>query len=714
MKRLIIIIYLLVLTFSSSKAGEGMWIPSQLDSFIVNHMKSLGSKLSAEQIYSTTNPSLKDAVVWFGRGCTGEVISNKGLILTNYHCGYGQIQSHSTVSSDLLKNGFWSKDQNEELHCPGLKITFIKSIENVTDLVVKELSSISDFQLRSEKIKLVGDSIASARVKGTGYKGTVKSYFHDNEFYLIIMEEYSDIRLVGAPPSSIGKFGGDTDNWVWPRHTGDFALFRIYADKNNEPAEYSNENVPYKPRHSFPISLKGISENDFTMVYGFPARTYQYISSGDVMMRELNSNPAKVEIRRKKLQIIDEAMSANDTIRIMYASKQQRIANAYKKWQGEILGTKRVNTIGRKKKEEAQFENWATSMNDTNYIGITNKLNTLYAKLTPYVVTRDYIREALWGIETLKFIKSYFQLEDQVLNKKSDPKKLKSEKSKLVSKAYGHFKNLRLDIDEKLFISMMQHSMDSLDPNFRPTFFKDMMEDESIQELSKKAFASSIFTDPARFNESISKLSYRSARMNQADPLYKIAKSIDEFEKQKILPVKSDLDTEAKKLMHSYMKGLLEMPNEKILYPDANSTLRVSYGKVNGFEPKDGLAYKYYTTLSGVVEKEDPGNSEFEVDEKLKKLYSDKDFGMYGNEFMYVGFIASNHTTGGNSGSPVINANGELIGTNFDRVWEGTMSDIEFDPVRCRNIIVDIRYTLFIIDKFAGCSRLIDEMKIVK
>jgi Peptidase S46 len=707
------ILLLMALPFSGM-AGEGMWIPSGLEAVILNQMKEMGSELTADDIYSTKNPSLKDGVIWFGRGCTGEVISDQGLILTNYHCGYGQIQSHSTVENDYLKNGFWSYTPEEELPCKGLTVSFVVSIKNVTDKILSGISS-NNTETGKSTIELRSDSLVKAATAGTHYKGSVKSYFYGNHYYLILMEEFTDIRLVGAPPSSIGKFGGDTDNWVWPRHTGDFSLFRIYANADNKPASYDADNVPYKPRFSFPISLKGINENDFTMVYGFPGRTVQYIPSGAVTMMETKSNPTRVEIRRRKLEIIDKAISSNDTIRLLYASKQQRIANAFKKWQGEMLGTERVNTIGRKVAEEKAFEQWASKNNKQEYKDITQKLNVLYEVLTPYELAYDYTREAIWGVDALRFIKSYFKLEKLALDKKTDSKLMKTEKGVFLNKVSGHFKNYRVELDKAMFTSMMMYSNENMDSSFRPSFFDELLQDGDAKDRAAELFANSVFVDQEKLTDAITNLNYKNAKLLKKDPLYQIAISTYEFDKNQLNPLKFAIKDSIAKLMHVYMKGLLEMNADMQLYPDANSTLRVSFGKVEGFEPKDGLEYKHYTTLAGVIEKEDPLSDEFVVEGKLKQLWKAKDFGQYSvNDTLYVGFIASNHTAGGNSGSPVVNSKGELIGTNFDRVWEGTMSDIEFDPDRCRNISVDIRYTLFIIDKFAGCKRLINEMNIVR
>jgi hypothetical protein len=696
-------------------AGGGMWIPSMIDSAIMSKMKTLGSELTADMIFNEDNISLNDGIVWFGKGCTGEVISDQGLILTNYHCGYSQVSSHSSVEKDLLKNGFWSDDFDEELPCPGLSVSFITSIEDVTGIILAGIDEHTGELERAMVISARSDSLVNARTTDNGLKGDVKPYFYGNMFCLILLEEFNDVRLVGAPPSSIGKFGGDTDNWIWPRHTGDFALFRIYADSLNEPSGYHPSNRPYKPKFSFPISLKGYEKDDFTLVYGFPAVTNQYITASEVIMRERLSNPARISVRRSKLDIIDKAMSENDTIRIMYAPKQQRIANAYKKWQGEILGTEANRTIERKKEEEKLFTEWALDNNYITYQTVVNEIDSVIDDLSPYKLAQDYVREALWGPEILGLVKSYMELEALVLDKKTPQVKVKAEKGKFINTIDGHFRSVRPEIDQALFRSLYELAVLQMNMELRPEALNDMFDSEDVRAKADTYYNTSLFTNKEKLKSAIARLDYKRAKQIQADPLHRLVSSVKQFEDQILNPGINSLESSLKIKMRSYMSGLMEYHHNKTLHPDANRTLRVSFGKIEGFEPRDGLVYKHYTTLEGVLEKEDPESDEFYVDPRLSELFRAKDYGDYAsNDTLYVGFIASNHTSGGNSGSPVINSEGHLIGTNFDRVWEGTMSDIEFDDDRCRNISLDIRYTLFVIDKFAGCHRLIEEMDIIK
>lgn len=714
MKRTVLLI-LLVCTIRLAFAGGGMWIPSMLDSTIMNRMAALGSGITASMIFNEDSTSLNDGIVWFGRGCTGEVISDKGLVLTNYHCGYGQIRSHSSVENDLLKEGFWSDDYDAELPCPGLSVSFVTSIENVTNIILKGIDENTGELERATVIAARSDSLVAVRTRENGMKGEVKSYFYGNMFCLILLEEFNDVRLVGAPPSSIGKFGGDTDNWVWPRHTGDFSLFRIYADSTNRPSGYHPANRPYEPRFSFPISLKGYDEHDFALVYGFPAATSQYITASEVVMRERVSNPARISIRKSKLDIIDKAMSDNDTIRIMYASKQQRIANAYKKWQGEIQGTEAKRTIERKQKEEIQFTEWASKNNYISYENVIEDINAVIHDLTPYKFAKDYVREALWGPEILGLVKSYLDLELLVLDKSSSAAKVKSEKGVFISRIDAHQKSVRPEIDLALFRSLYEKAYTQMDPQLRPETLNEMFEIGNVQEKVSEYYQNSIFTDMEKLRSAVARLDYKRAKQMQTDPLHRIATSIIAFEQNVLEPGTNSLESSLDMKMRTYMKGLLEYHANDPVFPDANRTLRVSFGKIEGFEPRDGLSYKHYTTLNGVMEKEDPESDEFYVAPRLSELFKTKDYGDYAsNDTLFVGFIASTHTSGGNSGSPVINSEGHLIGTNFDRVWEGTMSDIEFDEDRCRNISLDIRYTLFVIDKFAECRRLIDEMKIIR
>ncbi len=698
-------------------AEEGMWLPIFLKQLNESDMQSKGMKVSAEDIYSVNNSSMKDAVVWFGGGCTGEIISDQGLLLTNHHCGLSQIQSHSSIQNDYLKNGFWAYDAGQELACPGLSVTFIIRIDDVTEKINATLTPGMNEEQRDLAIKNIAKQLEKEAEAGTHYKAVVRPFYNGNQFYLFIQETFTDIRMVGAPPSSIGKFGGDTDNWMWPRHTGDFSLFRVYAGKDNKPAEFSKDNVPFKPRHFFPVSLKGVQPGDFTMVYGFPGRTTQYIPSYAVSTIMEVNDPARIKIRTERLKIIDAAMRSGDKIRIQYTSKQASIANAWKKWQGELKGLKRLNTLAVKQQEETAFNAWATANNKTEYQTVLSDYEKAYRELRPVTKTVDYINEAAYGVELLKYAREFNKLAVISGVDSPDDSAITAEAVRIANGAGGFFKNVDIPTDKKLFVAMMEIYIQDVPVEHHPKALTDLNKKYkgNFTKAAEELYDKSMLSDSVKVRKLLKDFTSRQRKKLTEDPAYALAASFADVYQFQIESDFSRLNNEIALLNRKYMAGQMEHQTNRKFYPDANSTLRVTYGQVNGYEPRDGVVYEYYTTLEGIMEKEDPSSEEFEVPSKLKELYTKKDYGDYGvdNE-LPVAFVASNHTTGGNSGSPVLNANGELIGTNFDRVWEGTMSDIDFDPDQCRNISVDIRYTLFIIDKYAGCKRLIDEMKLVK
>jgi hypothetical protein len=693
-------------------AGEGMWLPIFLQQFNEKEMQTMGMKVTAEDIYSVNKSSMKDAVVIFGGGCTGEIISPQGLLLTNHHCGFGQIQSHSTLEKDYLKNGFWAYKQEEELACPGLSVTFIIRMEDVTEAVLKDIPANATEADRQASIKAASVALEKKAMEGTHYEASVKSFYYGNNYYMFVTEKFTDVRMVGAPPSGIGKFGGDTDNWMWPRHTGDFALFRVYAGKDNKPAAYSTENVPFKPRHHFPVSLKGVQPGDFTMVYGFPGRTTQYIPSPAIKTIIEVTDPTRIMIRDKRLEIIDDAMRSSDQLRIQYAAKQASIANAWKKWQGELRGLERLRTLEAKQAEEKVFNSWVAANNKSRYSGLLDRYAAVYKSYTPISRTTDYINEAAYGVELLGYARGFRKLADS-----TNATFLKEESAKLMKDADAAFKDIDIATDKKLFAAMMGIYYRDVEAGMRPEQL-EKLHDKYKGDFIKCAdelYAVSNLTSPEKVRAFLKDWNTKKADKLRKDPMYSLSIGFVELYERKLKDELTGLNAQTAVLNREYMAGQMEMQQDKRFYPDANSTLRVAYGNVGGYLPRDGVTYQHLTTLEGIMEKEDPSSEEFEVPAKLKELYSKKDYGQYAvNGKLPVAFVASNHTTGGNSGSPVLNANGELIGTNFDRVWEGTMSDIDFDPAQCRNISVDVRYTLFVIDKYAGCSRLIEEMTIVR
>ncbi|MEP7169094.1 MAG: S46 family peptidase [Bacteroidota bacterium] len=705
-----------ILLIPQCRADEGMWLPVFLKQLNEDAMIKKGLKIPVDQIYSVNNSSMKDAVVLFGGGCTAEIISDKGLLLTNHHCGYSSIQAQSSVDHDYLTDGYWAMTQDRELPCPNLTVTFIIRIEDVSDSINKNLNvSMSEIE-RDSKIHDLCSNLEAKAIEGTHYDAKIKPFFNGNQFFLFLTETFKDIRLVGAPPSSIGNFGADTDNWMWPRHTGDFSMFRIYADKENKPAPYSKENIPFKPRWHFTISLKGIDKGDFTMVYGFPGRTQEYLPSYAIDIIEKTADPTKIKIRDARLKIMEDGMKVSDTVRIQYASKQRSLGNAFKKWQGEIKGLKRLDTIRKKKEFEKSFMDWVNNNNKTQYKNLLSEFEKTYSEFSNYNLANDYFTEGAMGIELISYTQNFQKLVELSQKEKPDEAEIKKEAEKLKTNSAGFFKNYDSRIDKNVFAKLLKMFHDDLDKSFYPDIFK-MINEKYKNDFRKYAddmFSKTFMISKNKVDELLTNFSAKSAKKILKDPAYILMKSITDNQKQKVAGEFAELNETLNKLNRHYMAAQMEMQSEKKFYPDANLTMRITYGQVMDYVPRDAVHYNFYTTLEGVMEKEDASDVEFIVPKKLKELYEKKDYGQYGkNGSMPLAFIASNHTTGGNSGSPVINANGELIGTNFDRVWEGTMSDYQYDSDECRNIALDIRYTLFVVDKFAGCKRLVDEMTIV-
>lgn len=699
-----------ILTF----ADEGMWIPSLLKMLNEGDMQSKGLKLSAEDLYSINKSSLKDAIVHFGGGCTAEIISNQGLLLTNHHCGYGQIQFHSTVAKDYLTDGFWAKTKQDELPNLGLTASIIVRIDDVTNII---LQNVNPAITEVEREKIIAENIKkhiSESLKNTHYEAYIKPFYYGNQFFMFVTEVFKDVRLVGAPPSSIGKFGGDTDNWMWPRHTGDFSMFRIYADKDNKPAEYSTNNVPYTPKNYLKISMKGVKEGDFTFVYGFPGRTTEYLTSNAVDLTMNQSDPDKIALREARLNILRQNMAANDTVRIKYAADYASIANYWKKWQGEVNGLKKLNALEKKKLFENDFKAMAANTNE--YKNVLDNFNDLYTKLAPITRLRDYYFECILAVDGINFSGNLMELYNHSNNTKTTKEEYRKAAEKLKISAKVFYKDYDYKTDKKIMVSMLQKYYTDVDKASQPQAFLELVKkhntnfEKLVDEVYKK---SALPYSDKLFNE-LEKADAYAKKINK-DPMFSIMRMFSEHYSNNVKTQYAELDFKINKLMRTYVKAQMELFPKKTFYPDANSTLRISYGNVATYYPRDGVKYNYYTTLTGVMEKENPKVDEFVVDPKLKELYNKKDFGKYADSSneIRIAFIASNHTTGGNSGSPVLNANGELIGANFDRAWESTMSDIMFDPDQCRNIVCDIRYILFIVDKFAGAGYLVDEMTLV-
>jgi hypothetical protein len=700
------------------RADEGMWIPILIEKYNIKLMQEKGFKLSAEDIYSVNRACMKDAVMIFGGGCTGEIISGEGLLITNHHCGYGQIQEHSSLENDYLRNGFWAMSRKEELTNPGLTVTILKRMEDVTSAV---LNGVTDAMNQTDRESLIIKNISEIQkkaVEGTGYRARITPFYMGNQYFLFVNETFRDIRLVGAPPSAIGKFGGETDNWIWPRHTGDFSIFRIYADKNNQPADYSNENVPYKPAYFFPISLRGVKEGDFTMVFGYPGSTSQYVPSNHIDMVKNYINPKIIEIRTKKIEIMEAAMNTDPLIRIQYSAKKSGIANSWKKWQGEIMGLDKMNTIETKKEYEERFAKWveADASRSAKYGKILSSYKELYDVLKEYTLVNNYTNEVFNGAEAISMARSINGLSDLVM-KKSSEEIIFAAKANLLASAKEFFKDYNMNTDKELFVAVMKMYGENVDQKWLiPEYVKLKNSCKGdFATAAEKLYSKSVFTDENRFNSFVKSFNASSVSKVQKDQLYILAMGVSDFMSKNVRGELARLNSEIQKLNKLYMTAQMAFDQDRIFYPDANFTLRVTFGQVGGYKSKDAVYYTHYTTLKGIIEKDNPEIFDYDVPDKLKELYAKRDFGRYTQDGeVPVCFIANNHTTGGNSGSPVLNADGQLIGVNFDRAWEGVASDMAFNPDQSRNISLDIRYALFIIDKFAGAGYLLNEMKIVE
>lgn len=712
MKRIIALLIGLFLTQISSFATEGMWIPSLIDMFY-SDMKTYGLKLDADQIYSTNHSSIKDAVIQFNGGCTAEIVSDKGLILTNHHCGFDAIQKHSSLEHDYLKNGFWSKNESEELACPWLHVTFVKSIDEVTDQVLTGVTELMKGRVADSIIQSNIKRIEAATVKelGSTYKAKIKPFNLGNQYYMLITQDYNDIRLVGAPPSAIGKFGGDTDNWVWPRHTGDFSVFRIYAGENNESAEYNVNNRPYQPDYSLPISLEAKHKGDFTMVYGFPGSTDQHYSSTKLKFYVEKERPSRIKMRQATLDIIKPAMNNNDQIRIQYASKQARIANAWKKWIGQIKGLNELHAVDKKKDWEEVYLAKAAEKSEwkQTYYPIIQDLADLQNENSAYEFARAmYIEYFYVGPECINYAFSYANL---ALNyeKLEASGKVQDEVNKMQAKANSFFKNYNKDLDRKIF--------EALTPIYASEVQADLLPEglaENWDTKTEAIFEKSVLLNPEKLEKFLAKFNKKSAKKLQKDPAFAYAFDLYKAYKNNVSEAYNQFYVKEEALMKTYLEGIMVMFPNKNLWPDANSTMRITYGKIDGSSPYNGMQYTHYTTIDGIMQKYDPNNPDFQLTDRFIQLYHQHEYGQYAqNGELWVCFTASNHTTGGNSGSPVIDAEGRLTGINFDRSWESTMSDFMFDESRCRNIIVDIRYVLWVIDMYGEAHHLIEEMELV-
>ena len=707
--RLVLMAVLTMMLSWNARADEGMWLPSLISQRIAD-MQEKGFKLDAEDIYSINKASLKDAVVLFGRGCTGELISPEGLLLTNHHCGYAQIQQHSSVEHDYLKDGFWAMNRDEELPNPGLSVSFLERMEDVTESILEGYEAGMDEDQRAKLVKKNSAALIEKVTKeGNGLRATVEALYYGNQYFLFVYRQYEDVRLVGAPPSSIGKFGGDTDNWMWPRHTGDFSMFRIYADKDNNPAPYSKDNVPYKPKKFFRISTKGVHEGDFTFIYGFPGRTQEYIHSEAVRYIEEIGDPQKIHLRTLRLDIMNRYQSESQKVRIQYSSKNANVANAWKKWQGEVKGIRKMNTVRNKQDFEAAFKKWASG---GDFDGVVEKIEDIYKRLEPYSYAVDYLNETVTAIELPKFATEIARCYTAGIDSP-----ISFDQAKASGLIDAFYRDYYLPIDKETFIALMNEYEKNMPEDFKPQYYKNRYaEFGSIEAWAEHMFTNSIFTDEQKVRE----LDEKDMYMVLTDPATEFLSAFVLWYSTEIQPVTHKLNQELQLAYRDYMRGqMVYCRTQRIakdFYPDANLTLRVAYGHIKGYSPADGTYYLPSSTITGIMEKDNPEIFDYDIPQRLRDIYAEKDYGRWADENgeIPVCFIATNHTTGGNSGSPVINSDGDLIGLNFDRVWEGTMSDIVFDPDICRNISLDVRYVLFIIDKVADADHLLEEMTLVE
>lgn len=716
MKRIIIGIIALMFIFQPMlRADEGLWLPLLIERLNYQDMKEKGLQLTPEEIYSVNNSSLKDAIVKVGNGCTGGVISEKGLILTNHHCGHSYIQSHSSTEHDYLKNGFWARNHNQELRNEGLTASFLIRIEDVTKPVLSDVTTEMSESRRSKIISNKIDSLKKDATKGTHYKAVIKDFFDGNEYYMFIKEVYKDVRLVGAPPSSIGNFGGDTDNWMWPRHTGDFSLFRIYTAPDGSPAEYSEENIPLKPKYSLPVSLDGVKKGDFSMIMGYPGGTDRYMTSYGIDMNLNKVYPTRIKIRREKLDIIEKYMDKSDDIRIKYSSKHDQISNYWKYFKGMTKGLRNLNVPQKKKNLEKNLRNWIskTESRKEKYGDALSSIQQAYETLSDYATHRNYFIEAIYsGPEVLRFSRNFSQL-TEILSMENPPKdSLKQITKPLKSEIQDFFNDYHKPVDKELMVKMFQMYSKNVPKEQQPNRFRKLLEEhnQNIKEMVEEIYAESIFDDKKKVEQFISDPILEKLTN---DPAYKLQKSFfsNYFKTRGKL---SNANAKKSKGRRHFMKALRKMKDDKTFYPDANGTMRLTYGTVQGYDPKDAVDYLYYTTLNGVMQKEDPNDKEFIVPDKLKEIYRNKNYGVYGDgDTMKVCFLTNHDITGGNSGSPVVDSKGNLIGLAFDGNWEAMSGDIAFEPELQRTINVDIRYVLLIIDKFAGAQNIMNELNLV-
>tara|TARA_B100000508_G_scaffold139130_1_gene136529 strand:+ start:13221 stop:15428 length:2208 start_codon:yes stop_codon:yes gene_type:complete len=704
----------------NAKADEGMWLPMFIKRLNYVDMQKAGLKLTPEEIYSVNNSSLKDAILGLGSPgrnfCTGEIISKEGLFLTNHHCGYGTIQENSTIEHNYLKDGFWAMKRSEEIPA-GFSVSILDHMEDVTKIVLANVTDEMSFEERQKAVRPILDSLKKVNSdKEKSLSAVVKSFYKGNEYYMFVYKVYSDVRLVGAPPSSVGKFGGDTDNWMWPRHTGDFCMFRIYADKDNNPAKYAEGNVPLKPKHHLPVNIKGSEKGDYAMIMGFPGSTERYLSSYGIEHKIDVEYPTRIKVRRKKLDMYEQGMNKDEAVRIKYASKHARVSNYWKNFIGMTQSLKALDVAGKKRADEDKFKAWANEDADRKkkYGNVISDYESAYKELYSTQVNRDYLVEGIFGMEILTQAGGMQALLPLLQQEEVDKKAVDAVIQKLKAGGAAFYKNYDTEIDQNVMAEVLAMYSADVPEDQQPQFFKDMVKKNKgdFNKLAAGVFAKSNFTSEEKMNAFLEKATAKSIAK---DPAFTMFNGFYGEYMKTTAPKRKAAGIRINTAERLFIDGIRKMNPDKAYYPDANSTLRLTYGNIGGYVPKDATYFKYYTTAQGILEKYVPGDLEFDMPQKLIELIKNKDFGKYGKDGeLRVCFLSSNDITGGNSGSPVINAEGHLIGTAFDGNWEAMSGDVAFETNLQRTISVDVRYTLFIIDKFAGAGHLVDEMTVIE
>ncbi len=714
MKRLLIVL-LGVILFAPARADEGMWIPMLIGQNF-EQMQKLGWKGTAEDIYSVNKSSLKDAIVHFGGGCTAEMISADGLVMTNHHCGYGNISALSTVENNYLMNGFVANTKEAELPAPGLSVKFLIRMEDVTTRVQQKIGNAYGEDV-NKRLSEVTKELETENSNNGAYDVDVKSYYTGNKYYMLIYEVYTDVRLVAAPPESLGKFGGDTDNWMWPRHTCDFSMFRVYSNNNNRPAKYSKNNRPYQPRHHLPVSLKGVKDGDFSMIMGYPGRTTRYLTSYGIDLAVNDYNPTIVNIRDKRLSVMRDVMKRKPAVDLQYASTYASVANYWKYYIGQTEQLKRLKIYDQKKNEEASFDRWAQK--DARYLkNLFTDYSAAYASYKPYVKHGLLYREA-FGAPKLTQLALYVARLQKMVDDKADTEKIEAQLKAIKAARTSLMESMDAELEQNLFAAMNQKFYEEVPRAQHPSFFSSEMftrfgspnSDETFKKFASYMFENSSLLDDEKFDRMATPSGV--AQLLQ-DPAVQYAMNVRNNYDDNYSKITDDYQYERFELDRAYIGGMLAKNKNKLMYPDANSTMRVSFGQVKSYAPKDAVSFSYYTTNDGLLEKYLPGDSEFDLQTKIVDLLRNKDFGDYANEKgeLVTCFITTNDITGGNSGSPVINANGEWIGAAFDGNWEAMSGDIAFDARYKRTIVVDARYIMWVIDKVLGGRPLLDEMTI--